>query len=1222
MTRNRFLVAVSALSFTALSAFAAYEDVTLERYPDADVVMLDGLSDVVYNPDGTYSGDYTQSVKILTEKGRRDESQLSISYNKRYGKAEIVSVSVESPDGSRRDIDIAATTKESTDNSSASENIYDPLARKIVCSIPGLKVGDILHSRTKRTVLNSRIEKQWADIEVLEWECPILRQTMRVTCPKELPLKRIAVRNPLGNVQESESTLDDGRVVRTWVATNSPQAFPEPDMPPLYTQIQALRTSTASDWREISRWYWNLCVPHLDKVNDVIKAKVAELGNGIPEIYKWVAQEIRYMGLTMEDTSPGYSPHDVDITFGNRYGVCRDKAALLAAMLRVAGHNAYPVLIHVGAKMDQEVPMPYFNHAIVAVHAPGDPCANADGYILMDPTDESSRDLLPAYLGDRSYLVARPEGETLLTSPVQPPEANAVRVDTKATVSRDGSMMLESRIDFTGVNDNIYRSALLRRKPEERRKVFENAVRNVMPGAELASCKIEPADLQDTAAPLAVFLSARIPEAVIRGKNRSELALPLLSRSLGSANWVLSGKTSLEKRRFPLVVDSTAMVDEKLEIDIGDMAFKPHFLPSDEKIDGSYSYLRKCEVKDGVLSVRRTLSLGAVEFSPDEYLELREKIKSVEKADRERPVFETERFADANVHYFTRRDIVNLTSARDWTTTNEVSMQILTYDGKKKHSELKQSFNPVWQTVDVIDVVVSNANGKVSRLDEREKNVFDCSWAPTAPRYPASKQLVVNLPGVEVGSFVNYKIVKTARNAPAEFYGSWYLDVVEPTDEIALIVNDWGRKAVEPSVIPPETLTASGELWRDMVIVSSNDFSVAAQRLRTAADVDPVDPVEATGMTGTIDIKRVRDWMSLNIRVDGPSLYDLPLEMQTTDPATVIAERYGTRLDYVRAMTALLKGAGYDADIVFAAADADKPESLRRRDMFEKPCVRAFRFALCRVVETRGGFLGIGGEKTVTYLGVENEYSPLGATSFQGCSYFDPESGKFGVVEPTNPVFESKTGESMRIAVRANGAADIDYESLTYGAGVGEFRKRYAEMLPEDRSRHYQELLGDIALAASATGELVTDIESYPAKLSFSAYVPGYAVVAGDSITLSVPGFYMPPFPLNGSVRRNPIGVPAAESSVERFEVTFPEGYTVAESLPSAYAETDPLTGAKWIVNTVDSFVRDGRLVVVLKRTVAKRSISMLPKEYFQFMREYSRVASSRANRTIIVRRP
>ena len=76
------------------------------------------------------------------------------------------------------------------------------------------------------------------------------------------------------------------------------------------------------------------------------------------------------MGLTMEDTSPGYAPHDVSITFDNRYGVCRDKAALLTAMLRIAGHNAFPVLIHAGAKLDPEVPQPFFNHAVVAVELP------------------------------------------------------------------------------------------------------------------------------------------------------------------------------------------------------------------------------------------------------------------------------------------------------------------------------------------------------------------------------------------------------------------------------------------------------------------------------------------------------------------------------------------------------------------------------------------------------------------------------------------------------------------------------------------------------------------------------------------------------------------------------------------------------------------------------------------------------------------------------------
>ena len=51
------------------------------------------------------------------------------------------------------------------------------------------------------------------------------------------------------------------------------------------------------------------------------------------------------MGITTETEAPGYEPHDVSLTFSKRYGVCRDKAALLAVMLRAAGFDAFPVLI-------------------------------------------------------------------------------------------------------------------------------------------------------------------------------------------------------------------------------------------------------------------------------------------------------------------------------------------------------------------------------------------------------------------------------------------------------------------------------------------------------------------------------------------------------------------------------------------------------------------------------------------------------------------------------------------------------------------------------------------------------------------------------------------------------------------------------------------------------------------------------------------------------------
>ena len=57
----------------------------------------------------------------------------------------------------------------------------------------------------------------------------------------------------------------------------------------------------------------------------------------------------------------------------------------------------------------------------------------------MDPTDENTRELLPSYDCDQSYLVCRPEGEKLLTSPIEPPEKNMMRVKTTGMLSAGGA---------------------------------------------------------------------------------------------------------------------------------------------------------------------------------------------------------------------------------------------------------------------------------------------------------------------------------------------------------------------------------------------------------------------------------------------------------------------------------------------------------------------------------------------------------------------------------------------------------------------------------------------------------------------------------------------------------------------------------------------------------------------------------------------------------------
>ena len=1216
MNDNHNTIIAIFFSFLSLTLFATpcLDGVTRQKYPDADAVTVEEIEKVSYNPDGT-SETYAEAwTKILTEKGRREESLITLHYSKRYGSARILYVGAIDAQGREREINVAATTKESTDNSSVVANIYDPLDRQIACTIPGLKIGETVHIKIHRKTDKSRIKNHWADICIMEWKAPILKSVYEVKAPASRPIRAKAIRNPLGNVTETVNKLADGSMQYIFTATNSPQMFPEPDMPPAYTQVQNIRLSTAASWREISKWYWDLCVPHLEKTNAAMTNKVAELKGTLKgealvrAVFKFVSQEIRYMGLTMEDTSPGYAPHDVDVTFDNRYGVCRDKAGLLVAMLRIAGVEAFPVLINVGAKMDKEVPQPYFNHAIVAAQLNGK-------YILMDPTNENTKDIFPAYLSNKSYLVCRKEGEELMTTPVPPSADNAVIATSRGRLSDDGVMMIENKIDFLGVNDTIYRGALARRTPEERNRLFERIVARFSAGAEMLSCEIEPEDMRDTEKPLSVKIVSRIPEAALKGRTQIELLTPMVSKAFGYVNFLLEGSTSLAKRKYPLVLDTTAETRETLKVSLGDLAGSVKSLPPAITTTNGYDYSRKFTVKDGELTVERRLAISAMEFSPAEYEQLREEIKQVEATERKRPVFVVNQLADADTEVLLERSETSILSpagmpATDWVTTNEVVKRVLTYAGKKSESEIKLNYNPAWKKVSVITATVSNANGRVYSVSPKEMNVLDAGWVAAAPRYSAGKMLVVNLPSVEIGSIITLKTATEVKGAPMPFYATYLFDSKQPLRCKSVRVDDWRREVVEPARIPDERHQPNSRLWRDAVTVSKCDWETAAKILKVAAEVPRGDYV----VEGLTDMIQIRNWMAKHVRVAGPGLYDAPLAQQLTDPAVILRERYATRIDYVRTLAALLDNAGYDVRIVFAANNADADARLKEINRNLYPYPHEYCNALCRVTVREGGFLGLGGVKKVYYFGTENEYTPLGATSYDKCDWFDALSGEFGIVDAVSNEMRTMDIEESEYTVRENGAVDIDVKMRKYGAEVGGFRKRFAEILPEEFDRCYQALLGDIAQAASAIGELIVDTESYPAEMSFKCFVPDFATVEKGVITLQLPD-YDSSFPtLSGTVRRTPFAIPAADRSEEIITVRFPEGYTVIEHIPEEFSESNHS-------RVISSKIENGRLVMKIAISISPTTNQFCPVTQFAWQKDICRIWTARANRTIVVRK-
>ena len=1234
--------------------------ITRMDYPDADTVVLDDSTRIDYAADGTYTAENDERILALTEKGRRSLRTVTIGVSRRYGDAEIVAVEIIGTNGVARPVDFRRTLKEATDNASTAANIYDPLDRKITCAVPGIAVGESRRVVTRRRMLKPRMRDAFATGALFESTSPIVRASLEVIAPPERPIVNVKLRHPLdGTVTRApDETLPDGRVRLRWTAANVPQAFLEPDMPSFGSVAQKVLVSTSKSWEDVSRWYWELCRPRLEATNGAMTNKVAELTGGlktdrekIRALFKFVSQEIRYMGLTLEEESPGYAPHDVHLTFDNRYGVCRDKAALLVAMLRLAGFEAYPVLIYVGPKMDEDVPLPYFNHAIVCVERCGlrelapqavggeetqplNPSTSQPlNCILMDPTNENTKDLLPAYLMDCSYLVAHPKGRPLAVVPVKPAAENAFRAETKGSLEPDGSALVETVATFGGAND-LFRGSFVKKTPKERRRLFEGLLRASYPGAELLAFELTPADLRDTDRPLGVSLTARLPDLVVRGETRDELTPPFIFSGFAIADRLLASGTELEKRRYPLKFFSTALAEERLTLRLGEALGRPLALPPDvAEGENGCRYERRLAVKDGALTAVRRRSVETTELSPDGYLALKEDLEAIELGVRRKPQFAARDAArEANVRRTYDRRTVHLRTPFSWTVTNVWEKEVLTYAGKKTSAELEYGYNPCVSSCEIVSATVSNRSGRVTPVTPKEMNVLDAGWVASAPRYPASKKLVVNLPAVETGSVIRVTVATTVTNSPIAYCSLFAFDSTEPIGVKEVVVEgvpmkvawagdltnviETSRFAVavtNPVALPREGGQPPSLLWRRAALVSAADLDAyrsslfgalaAARAAGSAAAVAKARALAAGKETAEKRIRAVRDWLWKNVRVAGPGLFALPFDRAFFPPDRSLTDGYASAADWMNLYFAMLEAIGCTAEYVLTDGDAAGYPALARarRDV---PQPDDFNDLLIRATVREGGwFFGLfGGEEKTFILDCENEYTPLGVRDVEGRN--------------------GRTENVMSFDVNETGAARITVSNSTWGVAVAALRKRYAEMLPEMRARHHTELIGDIAESAEAISGLETDVEGYPFTIAYAAYAPNYAAKNGDTLTLVVPGLGGAFLPGGESERQSPFGVNGRLCpTVFVREVVLPAGYTAVEHLPEPWEIVLPGDPSARFRSTVESRVEAGRLHVTFREEQLPGTARLFTRDWFGFFRDWNRRIGSRLIRTIVVRK-
>ena len=1254
LSSNTFAANISKGLISISEIVKSGKNATTNKFPNSDEVIIADYTKIKYFPNGAHVQYSDSAVKVLTEKGKRDARTSSLWYDSAYGTSEFLKVEVIKPNGKVINVDIAKNSKDMVEASQMDMNIYNPNSHVVRINIPDLEIGDIVRIFSKSKETKPRVPNTWYDIEVMEAPLPIVHQIIEIIAPKKLPLKHIVLKNEITNTVKYTKKTGTKETVHKWDVRNVPRIFSEPGMPG-YKPLQHLLLSTIPKWEQVSKWYFKLCEPRLKSVTPDMSNKVEELtadlktrDDKIKALFKFVSQKIRYMGITTEDTAPGYEPHDVSITFENKYGVCRDKAALLAAMLRIAGIKAYTTLMLAGQpKKDEVVPNAFFNHAITAVQ-------NDDGtYTLMDTTDETTKDLLPVYLNNCSYMVANPKGEKLMTTPVIPAEKNLVKVKTTAKYDGKGNLSAKSKIIFEGINDRAYRGAFTRMELDEIRRVFEGAVKRVAPGAKITEFSIFPDDMTDLEQPLSAEIEYIAPDMFISGDSETMVPLPWFGSSVGIASRILQGNFGLDKRKYPLKTDLACGVKETIDIDISGAVGDVVSLPKYENIDNNLvKWETKLNAANGKISGESEFLVKAVEFSTNEYLEMKKYLKEIEYNNRKKAIFATISADDegdefeaeeSNYSYTPEGDVeiseksteTILKNSRNWQTTTKISKRILTYAGKKDNAEIKLHYFPTWENVEIINAVVTDADGNEKSLSKKELNLMDAGWVASAPRYPQEKILVASLPDVDIDSEISFEIKRTYKRHPFfamrksfnsfdEILEETVKVVVPSTTKIKMKNPDsedidfsededgnnkiyqWSTSDQRPvrkeNNLPPwyyfnPTIFITAGDWQSYADKIGRTFNKAAQNQSACAE--KAKELVKNCKTEKEKIIAIRDFVTKNIRSAGPSFVSMPLSAIT--PAdTTLNDGYGNGADKAVVIFSMLKAVGLNPDFVLSSwvSRIDKVA----KPLLEYPLRSTFGGALVKV--------NLNGEDV--YLNDTSQYAALGTT---------PHDGRPGLLLPSGKLIKinaaknkaDKAEVEYKLKLSENGNAEITKIIKSFGTSYESEKKFFEEITPEDRKRYIQNAVSDIAQGAELVGDLITKFDGYPGIEQITVKVEKFAICDGDFLYLQIPIGLNNILGLKSDMRDNPIAWNNKTEKILSAEVVFPNGFSKVKLSPPNINWDAPENAGSITTKTINS---ENSIKVI---DTVNINPAIIPAEDYDELLEANRKFSHPKMRTILI---
>jgi hypothetical protein len=580
------------------------------KYPDSSAVLVRSSQTFTLSKNGTRTEDYSRVLEVFTLAGREKFSDFRIPYDKNEEKVDVLLARTFKGDGTAVDVEKKAIN-DLTPPELADADLYANILHRVL-SFSAVDPGSVL-------VVEYKKEREKAGnvegVVLFQFDEPVIRKELRIVIPVDKTLKY----KILGLPAQFEEETAEGQKVYRLVANDSAQIKPEEYMPPLAELASRAVFSTFPDWQAAARVFsdsfFNAVAPsnQIKAFAETIIKGISDRNEKIKKIFSFVAKDVRSVRFSFGEG--GYEVHAAETVLKNRYGDWKDKSALLVAMLKAVGIEAYPVLVHSRAvPPEEDVPtLDQFDAVLVAVAREGN-----EGPLFLDPfADDSFFGYFREGRGSRG-LAVEPEAVEFIPVRCLPEAESAMHSEIAAAIGTDGAIKGKITVELSGLFDQRGRQELKDMTAKELDVFYKESVNKI--GEDAADLRNKLSDPKDLTQNLKISQEFSAQDfAVFQG--------PIMLIHLPQVPYPFAEvpSPSLAKRRYPFRLPGEADVRSSVVLKVP-AEFKPLYLPegfSFEKDYGDFSFAVSYDPARSSVVIKRTGVFKKKEIPLDQYDEFK-----------------------------------------------------------------------------------------------------------------------------------------------------------------------------------------------------------------------------------------------------------------------------------------------------------------------------------------------------------------------------------------------------------------------------------------------------------------------------------------------------------------------------------------------------------------------------------------------------------------------